>query len=189
MQEYDLTLKYIEGESKTVADAISRLPKEEHAQPISKEIRELELCTLLAINELYVTDTAVDSFATNIDEIEFPLAPHLVEVEQKLELNKDDDTALKLRADLSKPYSHCEYRVVEGVNFIHFAKKIYVPKTLRQHVLNWYHHYLCHLGGDRLANTLLTICIWKGMVTQACQLGRHCKRCQKFKSRTNVRTS
>ena len=57
-----------------------------------------------------------------------------MEVEQKLELNKDDDTALKLKADLSKPDSNWEYRVVEGVDLIHYAKKIYVPKTLKDFV-------------------------------------------------------
>ena len=46
--------EYIEGEANIIADTISRLPKEEHVQPLlSKEIRELELCTLLEINELY----------------------------------------------------------------------------------------------------------------------------------------
>ena len=161
MQKYDLTLKHIEGEANIIADAISRLPKEEHVQPLSKEIRELELCTLLGINNLYISDAAVHCFATNADDIKFTLAPQLVEVEQKLELNKDDDTALKLKADLSKPDSQWEYRVLEGVSLIRYTKKIDVPRTLRQPVLNWYHHYLCQPGGDRLANTLLTICIWK----------------------------
>ena len=65
MQEYDLTLKYIEGEANIIADAISRLSKEEHAQPLSKEIHELELCTLLGINEL-LTNAAVDCFVCNV---------------------------------------------------------------------------------------------------------------------------
>ena len=74
---------------------------------------------------------------------------------------------------------------MEGVSLICYAKKIYVPKTLQQRVLIWYHHhYLCHPGGDRLANTLSMIFVWKGMVSQACKLGRQCKHCQKFKSRT-----
>ena len=53
-----------------------------------------------------------------------------MEVEQKLELNKDDDMALKLKANLSKPDSQWEYPVVEGVSLIHYAKKIYAPKIL-----------------------------------------------------------
>ena len=39
MQESDLTLKYyVKGEPIIVADTISRLPKEEHTQPLSREI-------------------------------------------------------------------------------------------------------------------------------------------------------
>ena len=73
---------------------------------------------------------------------------------------------------------------VEGVKLIHFCKKMYVPTSLRQRALKWYHHYLCHPGGDRLANTLKEVCVWKGMVTQARSLGKLCRECQKFKKRT-----
>ena len=42
---------------------------------------------LLYISKLYVTETA-DQFAINAEEIDFSLAPQLVEVEQKLELKQ-----------------------------------------------------------------------------------------------------
>ena len=85
-QEFDITLKFIAGEANTVADAISRLPMEAHETPPTAEQIELNLSELLKISELFVADT-VDQFAFNVDDIDYPLAPQLVEVEQKLELN------------------------------------------------------------------------------------------------------
>ena len=60
-------------------------------------------------------------------------------------------------------------------------------KTLKnvRPVLEWYHHYLNHPGGDRLANTLLQVCYWKGLTAQAKKLAKHCPVCQKFKKRNN----
>ena len=70
---------------------------------------------------------------------------------------------------------------MEGAKLIRFCKMMYVSTSLRQCALKWYHHYLCHPGGDRLANTLKAVCVWKGMVTQAWSIGKHCSQCQKFK--------
>ena len=67
-------------------DAISRLPKEEHETPPLEEQIELNLGELLNVSELFVADT-VDQFSINVEDIDYPLAPQLVEVEQKLELN------------------------------------------------------------------------------------------------------
>ena len=83
--EFDVTLKFIAGSANHVADAISRLPMEEHKTPLTEEQIELNLSELINVSELYVTET-VDQFATNVEEIVYPLAPQLVEVEQKLEL-------------------------------------------------------------------------------------------------------
>ena len=45
----------------------------------------------------------------------------------------------------------------------------------------WYHYYLNHPpGGDRLANTLLQVCYWKGLAHQAKQIAKACQLCQKF---------
>jgi len=53
------------------------------------------------------------------------------------------------------------------MKLILFKGKIYVPESLCGHTLGWYHHYLNHPGGDHLANTLPTVCYWKGLTSQA----------------------
>ena len=145
---------------------------EEHETPLTEEQIELNLSELLNVSELYVTET-VDQFATNVEEIAYPLAPQLVEVEQKLELNTAAGAIITTA--LNDPDSQWEYKdVEEGVRLIHYCKKIYVPKTLHTRTLEWYHHYLCHPGGDRLAATLSQVCTWRGIVSQARDL---CKKC------------
>ena len=87
-----------------------------------------------------------------------------MEVEQKLELNTA--AGMIIKAALLDMKSQWDYRDVEGIKLIHFAKKFHVPRTLRKRTLEWYHHYLCHPGGDRLATTLTQVCIWRGIVTR-----------------------
>ena len=52
---------------------------------------------------------------------------------------------------------------------------------MRESTLNWYHHYLNHPGGDRLANTVKQICYWNGLSSQAKKLVKTCKICQQYK--------
>ncbi len=72
------------GLANVVADAISRVPKEEHATGNSA-ILDMAKCTLFGVNDLFVTDN-VDALATDEQDIAFPLQPQLVDVEQKHEL-------------------------------------------------------------------------------------------------------
>ena len=127
IQEFDVELKFIAGEANIVADAISRLPMEAHETPLSKEQIELNLSELLNISDLYVTET-VDQFAINAEEIDYPLAPQLVEVEQKLELNTA--AGIKTKAALLDTKSQWDYREVEGIKLIHFAKKFLITRSL-----------------------------------------------------------
>ena len=71
IQEFDITLKYVEGKANTVADAILRLPKEEHETPPKVEQIELNLSELLKVSKLFVTDT-VDQFSINVEDIDYP---------------------------------------------------------------------------------------------------------------------
>ena len=64
-----------------------------------------------------------------------------------------------------------------------YKSKIYVPRKLQGRLIAWYHEYLCHPGGDRLAHTLKQVCYWKGMTSQAVKYCKRCPICQKFKKR------
>jgi hypothetical protein len=183
VQEFDVELKYVKGPDNVVADAISRLPKEDHAVgAASLAFLEDAASKLLGVNDLFVTDTC-DAFSTSDEDIVYPLAPQLVEVEQKLELQSNSPETSEMRLNLGKTDSNWTYKDVEGHRLIHYHDKIYIPKNLRQRCLNWYHHYLCHPGGDRLAATLQQVCVWKGIVSQARKLCKLCNKCQKFKKR------
>ena len=65
-----------------------------------------------------------------------------------------------------------------------YQNRIYVPKSLRGRLLAWYHEYLCHPGGLRLANTLKQVCYWSGMTNHAVKLCKRCPTCQRFKKRS-----
>ena len=72
---------FIPGEANVVADAISCLPREEHANDDQALLHD-DLCALLNVADLFVND-ASDCFATtNVDAIiDFMLALELMEVE------------------------------------------------------------------------------------------------------------
>ena len=38
---------------------------------------------------------------------------------------------------------------------------------MSRRALEWYHFYLIHQGGSRLAKIFREVCYWKGLVTQA----------------------
>lgn len=82
IQEFDLTLKFITSKINIIADAISILQKEQQETPVSQEqqLLEAELCALLELNNLYITEMA-ECFSIDNKYIDSPLVPHLVEVE------------------------------------------------------------------------------------------------------------
>ena len=129
IQEFDVTLHFIAGEANVVADSISRvLPKEEHATDSLTRLHD-DLCTLLNVTDLFVTNTA-DCFATtDVDAITFLLASQLVEVEQKLvELRSQAKHVTEVTAGLNDPKSQWEYKDVEDINLIHFHNNIRKPE-------------------------------------------------------------
>ena len=77
VQEFNVELKYVKGADNVVADAISRLPKEDHAVGAASLVAFLEdaASKLLGVNDLFVTDTC-DAFSTSDEDIVYPLAPN-----------------------------------------------------------------------------------------------------------------
>jgi len=149
---------------------LSRVPsanseRDEH-EPSNAQLHAIELFALEADD--------------NTNEDGFPLALKRVLNEQQKELSKGKS---KIKALLDKKQSGYEICDFEGHALIMHEGKIYVPESLRGRTLEWYHHYLNHPGGDRLANTLLQVCYWKGLTHQAKQYAKACQQCQKFKRR------
>jgi len=81
--------------------------------------------------------------------------------------------------------SQWHWVTLDGVKLVMYQNRIYVPPALQQKTLDWYHHFLCHPGGQRLANTIASVCYWKGLTYQAGQVARKCPICQKCKVRNH----
>ena len=72
----------------------------------------------------------------------------------------------KLSAYISYWSSGYSKQALDKVEIILYDSKIYVPQTLRRRVLDWYHFYLNHPGGSRLAKTIIELCCLKSISTQ-----------------------
>ena len=75
---------------------------------------------------------------------------------------------------------------LDDVEIICYDSKIYVPQSMHRCVLDWYHFYLNHPVGSRLAKKIREVCYWKGLVTQEELFAKMCKTCQKFKKRSTI---
>ena len=53
-------------------------------------------------------------------------------------------------------------------------------------VLDWYHFYLNHSCGSRIAKTIQEVCYWKYFVTQAELFAKTCKICKQLKKRKTL---
>ena len=153
-----------------------------HTHKLSHTTLEEDTCKLLCLDLLLLSDNT-DCFYLEIEKIPFPLALHIVEAEQKMELKSESSTSII--TNLNKENSDWKYNLVKDTNLFHYRDRIYSHKTLRKRVLKWYHCYLQHPGSDRLYQTLTTSCRWSGIVDQAQKLYRTCKDCHKFKKRND----
>ena len=88
----------------------------------------------------------------------------------------------KLKAAIKDKQTRYHIQELEGLDIVMYENKIYVPVPLRGRTLHWYHHYLSHPGGDRLAQTLSTVCYWKGLQNQSKKFCKKCETCQKYKN-------
>jgi len=127
LEEFGPEIKYIKGSKKLVADALSRLctktgnPVQDPVQNSSEALEEI-----LGVKP-----------ATELRDTFFPLDARIIDQEQK----KD-----KLLLKNVKTKDNFNVSKVDGHYLITEDRKIVVPSSLRHHVVNWYHHFLCHPG-------------------------------------------
>ena len=107
------------------------------------------------------------------NEASFPLDVTLVQKEQQKELNKNNSKIKQLLKQQSSGF-YKDNSLYDTELILH-DKRIYVPKSLRSKVIEWYHHYVNHPGAERRNKTLQKVCYFKGIIS-ACQ--KHCYRCK-----------
>ena len=137
LEEFNPSIMHIAREKNIAADALSHLPWTDH------EEEEYSTCNIHPLEkELFNLEEEPQSSNDGM----CPLQLDLIHQAQQQEL---DTTRLKtLVRDKNSGYSQ---QNIEGTDMIMYNKKLYIPKNLCRCTINWYHHFLCHPGGDRLA--------------------------------------
>ena len=150
LEEFGPNIQHISGVDNIVADTLSRFP----STPSYKN----ETCTSKAqccTNELFTIGRE-----ENNDNC-FPIKLLILQRKQQKELGNIKSILSTYISDRVSGYSKKE---LDDVEIICYDSKIYVPKSLRRRVLDWYHFYLNHSGGSRLAKTIREVWYWKGLV-------------------------
>jgi hypothetical protein len=161
LEEFGPNIQHIAGIDNVVVDMLSCVPSANSDQD------ELEPSTAQChANKIF----AIEKDTTNNDG--FPLMLIRVFNEQQKELCNNKSKIKALLKDKNYRYNKSHF---EGHTLIMYEGKIYVPESLHGHMLEWYHYYLNHPGGDCLANTLLQVCYWKGLTHQAKQFAKACQ--------------
>ena len=122
LEEYGITFKHIAGDKNIIADFLSRYPVYEDST--TEEI--MELCAVSP------TET----------EAQFPLDLSKVATEQQNE-KRNSKEFNKYYKNNKKDFNT---KIVSNKTLISVKDKIYIPKTLRSNIVNWYHYFLCHPG-------------------------------------------
>ena len=130
-------IKYIKVIKNVVADALSRLHTKTGnllKDPVQNSPEALE--EILSVKP-----------ATKLKMTFFLLYAMIMDQEQRKakELLRNVEDKCKDNFKVSKVDGH--YLITDG-------RKIVISSTLHQHVVSWYHYFLCHLGKTQLTQTI-----------------------------------
>jgi hypothetical protein len=145
LEEYGPKYVHIVGKNNIVADALSRLERDEDEKLSETEevlVLSHAMCAVEQNEARIIPETKEDLVKNimNVDEMEseeFPMSPEIIAREQK------KDTQLKEVMKKSDKFSE---RLVERSTVITYINKIYIPLSLMNRILWWYHTYLQHTG-------------------------------------------
>ena len=177
VEEYGPELRYLQGHKNIVADALSRLhlaPKLRTENDISvlDEPSSRPMCEAFGISKKHAKNT---------------IAPSIPICYSTILAAQQQDKILQKK--VLQPYSKYKLRSfhgAEGKNFqlICYNDKIYVPTTMQQRLVEWYHLMLCHPGEDRMEATIAQHFTFDGLRAMCKRVCSTCDTCQRTKRKT-----
>ena len=165
LERFDIKLNYVRGEDNIVADALSRLE-------IKDETHFVEF-----YEDAYDITMEIGYDPEDVPPEIFPLKFRNISKAQ----TRDLDLMRKLKAQTAN-YSIESFRGGgKTIDLVTFKGKVYIPKSLRTHVVNWYHTTLCHPGENQTEHTIRQYLYWENLRDDVHKICSTCPTCQKNK--------
>ena len=161
IEEFGVDIKYIKGVKNIVADVLSRYPTN------NNPLKRAEAPTSETLSEMFAQ--------TTLDREVFPVNFSVLASFQQ----RDQDLQALVETDPN--VSRKIFR--GGEQLICFKDRIYVPKELRKHVVDWYHTYLMHPGETRMEETIAQHLYWPNIRSSVTNKVKSCPSCQKAKGK------
>jgi RNase H-like domain found in reverse transcriptase/Integrase zinc binding domain len=192
LEDYAVQFRYINSESNSLADALSRLSFDERQNPPDPDpqdhlsnhydsqghYKNLESFTLLADD-----DDLIDLFVhlPLSENVPFVLDYQLIAQTQIGDAQLQqlrNRTPAKFQQQLLTPnFSIWCYTVDPNQRW-----KIYLPDALLEQAIQWYHLALSHIGTRRLTDTMSETFYNRQLCLNIEAVLKHCEHCQKYKN-------
>ena len=157
LEEYGPELRYIKGESNTVADSLSRLP-------IDKKLAVKEQAEVYSLFEV----EEPKNFPFSYGKLE-SMQQRDAYIQKRL---KEKDSKYSVKAFKRSDYTYNLVMYDDGSN-----GRIALPKALGKAVATWYHDILCHPGEVRTELSISQHFYWKGMRNTIASVCKKCATC------------
>ncbi|GFH61177.1 hypothetical protein CTEN210_17653 [Chaetoceros tenuissimus] len=174
IEEFAPEIKYIKGEANTVADSLSRLPLIEDNGLEDDQVEN-------KLYELFMNEDVQED-----QERGFPLEYKQIRKKQEQALRDDEVLKQEMQTDAKKQSEKKLFgvKMFDDERLITYRNRIYIPKSLQNETIHWYHWALQHPGENKLMRTIQIHSAWPNMVKQIQEYTRVCKQCQLFKKRS-----
>ena len=162
LEEYGVDLQYIKGTANVVADALSRLDRQD----------ALDVNFSTPVSDHTLADLFLNERSD--DQLVYPLDLRAIDTAQQ------QDPLLLKRLKTGVPGYHLK-SFCGGEEVICHQDKIYIPAPLQARITEWYHIMLCHSGATRTEATIRQHLTWPGLRNHVQTCVQTCDVCQRYK--------
>jgi len=174
LQEYNIELKHITGESNIFADSLSR-------------IKRLDDCDPYEVNEWIPSTTFFYQF--NMENIPSENEDFSLDLNY-IQYNQLHNDILAPIINNIKSFPNYTYEPINKFNkkcILRFKEKYAVPSILQTKIINYYHEELCYPGYNRTENSIKINFYWNNIDKDILEIIENCKICAACKLRTGPR--